>query len=217
MCWYNLVMGLMAFLDSSQLYLFVGACLALVAIPGPAVAFIVTRSVSEGTVLGVKTAAGIALGNLCQALAAAFGLAAILASYPSVYQLIKYIGAGYLIYLGIRAFLAKEKSPTTKGLDRMGAAFRQGALVGLLNPKVSLFLLAFLPQFTDPTSDPLWEQLLTLGVGFVFIGWAGDTFWALCAGLASTRLRNKGGTAWGRYASGLVYCVLGIATAFWWN
>lgn len=207
----------MAVPDPSQLILFVGACVALVAIPGPAVAFIVTRSVGEGTGVGVKTAAGIATGNLCQALAAAFGLAAALASHPYAYQIIKYSGAGYLIYLGLRAFWAKERSQTGGAVTRTGAAFRQGALVGLLNPKVALILLAFLPQFTNPARGPLGEQLLALGVGFVFIGWIGDTFWALGAGLASARLRSKGGRSWGPYASGAVYCAVGIATAFWGN
>jgi len=201
--------------ESSQLYLFVGACLALVAIPGPAVAFIVARSVSEGTSVGVKTAAGIAIGNLCQALAATFGLATVLVSYPSVYQFIKYAGAGYLIYLGIRSFLAKNGSRSSSPTTQTVATFRQGALVGLLNPKVALFLLAFLPQFTNPDNGELWTQLLYLGLGFVFIGWLGDTAWALCAGLVSARLRKRGGFAWGRYAAGVIYCAVGITTALW--
>ena len=96
--------------EFTQIYLFIGACLALVSIPGPAVAFIVVRGVSEGTKAALRTAAGIAVGNLCQALAAAFGLAALLVSYPSVYLWIKYAGASYLIYLGLRSFFAKANS-----------------------------------------------------------------------------------------------------------
>lgn len=202
-------------MDFSQVYLFIGACLALVAIPGPAVAFIIARSASEGTRVGVVTAAGIAIGNLCQALAATFGLAAVLVSYPSVYQLIKYAGASYLIYLGIRSFISKSTPTPSDEVPQNTPSFRQGALVGLLNPKVALFLLAFLPQFTDPESGALWSQFLSLGLGFVFIGWLGDTTWALCAGVVSSRLRKRGGFTWGRYAAGLVYCAVGTSTAIW--
>lgn len=202
-------------MSHSQMYLFIGSCLALVAIPGPAVAFIVTRSVSEGIGVGVRTAAGIAVGNLCQALAATFGLAAVLASHPSLYQMIKYAGAGYLIYLGLRSFFTKGSSPSRSDSPQNTPAFRQGVLVGLLNPKVALFLLAFLPQFTNPENGVLWKQFLSLGLAFVFIGWLGDTTWAFCAGLASKRLRKKGGSIWARYAAGAVYCLVGITTALW--
>lgn len=205
----------MDFFADPRLFLFVGACLTLVAIPGPAVAFIVARSASEGTLAGTKTAAGIAIGNLCQALTAAFGLATILNSYPSVYHIIKYMGAAYLVYLGVRSFSAKTESNVTREPIRTTTAFRQGALVGLLNPKVAVFLLAFLPQFTNPESGTLQTQLLLLGIGFVFIGWLGDTTWAVSAGFVSAKLKRKGGFAWGRYAAGAVYCAVGVATALW--
>lgn len=206
---------LMPLPEFTQIYLFIGACLALVAIPGPAVAFIVARGVSEGTKAAVRTAAGIAVGNLCQALAAAFGLAALLVSYPSVYLWIKYAGASYLIYLGLRSFFAKANSRASSDNERNSPSFRQGALVGLLNPKVALFLLAFLPQFTNPENSELWLQLLYLGFGFVFIGWLGDSTWALFTGLASARLRRNNDLSWGRYAAGIVYCAVGITTALW--
>ena len=206
---------LMPLPEFTQIYLFIGACLALVAIPGPAVAFIVARGVSEGTKAAVRTAAGIAVGNLSQALAAAFGLAALLVSYPSVYLWIKYAGASYLIYLGLRSFFVKANPRASSNNERNSPSFRQGALVGLLNPKVALFLLAFLPQFTSPENGELWLPLLYLGFGFVFIGWLGDSTWALFAGLASARLRRNNGLSWGRYAAGIVYCAVGITTALW--
>jgi len=198
-----------------RLILFIGACLTLVAIPGPAVAFIVARSASEGTAAGARTAAGIALGNLCQALAAAFGLATALETYSFAYVIIKYAGAGYLIYLGFRSFAEKAELSATREPIRSRAAFRQGALVGLLNPKVAVFLIAFLPQFTNPDSDAIKSQLFFLGIGFVLIGWLGDTIWAVSAGLASSKLNRKSGFPWGRYAAGTVYCAVGIATALW--
>ncbi len=207
--------GLMPLPEFTQIYLFIGACLVLVAIPGPAVAFIVARSVSEGTNAGLRTAAGIAVGNFCQALAAAFGLAALLVSYPSVYLWIKYAGASYLVYLGLRSFIVKTNSRTSGDNERSSPSFSQGALVGLLNPKVALFLLAFLPQFTNPENGELWLQLLYFGFGFVLIGWLGDSAWALFAGLASSRLRENRGLSWGRYAAGIVYCAVGITTALW--
>jgi threonine/homoserine/homoserine lactone efflux protein len=201
--------------EFTQIYLFIGACLALVSIPGPAVAFIVVRGVSEGTKAALRTAAGIAAGNLCQALAAAFGLAALLISYPSVYLWIKYAGASYLIYLGLRSFFAKANSRASIDDKRNSPSFRQGVLVGLLNPKVALFLLAFLPQFTNSENGELWLQLLYLGFGFVFIGWLGDSTWALFAGLARARLHRNNDLSWGRFAAGIVYCAVGITTAIW--
>lgn len=200
-------------LDPSQLTLFVGASLALVAIPGPAVAFIVARSLAEGARAGIATAAGIAIGNLCQALAAAFGLAAALSASPIAYQAIKYAGAAYLLYLGLRSFLAP--APISTEQPRPSSGFRQGALVGLLNPKVALFLLAFLPGFADPARGQLWLQLLALGSIFVIIGWVGDSLWAACAGLVVARIRRNRASPWPRYASGAIYCLLGLATALW--
>lgn len=203
--------------DRSQLILFVGATLALIAVPGPAVTFIVARSVSEGLGVGVRTAAGVAVGNLSHALAAAFGLAAVLLAYPVAYQVIRYAGAGYLVYLGVRALGAREggEARSEKKATEERSVFLQGMFVGMLNPKVALFLLAFLPQFTSPEAGQVWLQLLILGVGFVLMGWAGDTLWAVSSGIVGKWIRKGGAGKWGRYASGGVYIALGIATVVW--
>ena len=204
--------------SGSQYILFIGACLALVAIPGPAVAFIVARSLSQGTTVGVTTAAGIALGNLVQALAAAFGLAALLAASPFAYQTIKYIGGAYLCYLGIRGFFGSNNSGANKHPSPQArTALLQGFLVGLLNPKVALFLIAFLLPFTNPEQGDLWLQVLLLGLTFVLIGWGGDTTWALCSGVVGKRLQRGTPAKWTRFASSIIYCTLGLITAFFMN
>ena len=117
--------------------------------------------------------------------------------------------------MGIGASDAKANSRASTDNERNSPSFYQGALVGLLNPKVALFLLAFLPQFTNSENGELWIQLLYLGFGFVFIGWIGDSTWALFAGLASARLQRNNDLSWGRYAAGIVYFAVGITTAIW--
>lgn len=202
--------------DAGQIGAFVVACLALVAIPGPAVAFLVAKSVSEGRGVGVASAAGVAVGNLGHALLAAFGASAVFASSPMAFSGLKWAGAGYLIWIGIKSLTTKETSSEKNGRARSGSSvFLDGAMVGILNPKVALFLLAFLPQFAIPERGDMWVQLLALGVLFVLIGWAGDSCWALLSGTIGKRF--AGGTKARKKAkvvSGIFYVVLGVILAF---
>ncbi|MBK1876918.1 LysE family translocator [Pelagicoccus mobilis] len=207
--------------ELSQWLVFIGACLALVAVPGPAVIFIVARSVSDGLRVGLVTAAGIGLGNLTHAIAAAFGVSAVVASIPWAMDAVRYLGAAYLIYLGLRGLLARSKGNegATKEESSLKSKrrsdFAKGYFVALLNPKVILFLLAFLPQFVSQADGEFWLQLLVLGCSFVFIGWIGDSTWALLAGSVSARLRKGAGErAWVKVVPAVVFIGLGIMTAF---
>lgn len=209
-------LGDAAMISFTQLAPFVLACVALVAVPGPAVAYLVTRSLEEGKSVGVRSAAGVAAGNFGHALLAAFGVSAIFASSELAFDLLKYVGAAYLIYLGARRFAAGDaKSRRRERRGRRGSVFLEGATVGILNPKVALFLMAFLPQFADAEQGRMWLQLLGLGTLFVVIGWIGDSCWALASGFFAGMF-GKGGAppSWGRWASGCVFIALGLLTAF---
>src|SRR5437763_8809060 len=136
----------------TALSLFLLAALGLLFIPGPAVLFVVTRSVDQGKQAGVVSAAGIGVADLVHTTAAAFGLSALLLTSALAFTIVKYLGAAYLIYLGVETYLAREESqqaqvPASRSLSQL---FAQGFLVNLLNPKTALFFYAFLPQFVNP-------------------------------------------------------------------
>lgn len=203
--------------EVSQWYVFIAASLALVAIPGPAVAFIVARTLASGRKTGLVTAAGIGLGNLIHAMAAAFGVSALIVASDWALAGIRYAGAAYLVSLGARSLLARAKGEKDGALDpraSRGSDFRKGILVALLNPKVILFLLAFLPQFVDPERGELSLQLLILGVSFVLIGWLGDSSWALVSGSLAKRLMKAAPSRSVSVASAFVFIALGLLTAF---
>lgn len=135
--------------DPTKLYLFIIASLALLLVPGPAVLYIIGRSVSQGRPAGVASVLGIEVASLVHVTAAALGLSAILLSSALAFNVVKYLGAAYLIYLGIRTLLSKDKAPEEAAAkpDSLRRIFTQGVVVNLLNPKTALFFFAFLPQF----------------------------------------------------------------------
>jgi threonine/homoserine/homoserine lactone efflux protein len=196
--------------------LFAIASAALVAIPGPAVIYIVTRGVVHGRRGGLVSMFGVEAGNYVEVLAATVGLAAIVASSATAFTVVKYIGAVYLIWLGIRAFRegvgAVAESAAPERSERR--LFWEGFAVGALNPKLAIFLLAFLPQFIDPQVGPVWLQTLVLGTIFSLCAVIGDTLFALAAGTAGTRLRRwlatPGRLSW---AAGAIYVGLGLTAA----
>jgi len=196
------------------LSVFAVACVGLVALPGPAVLYIVTRGIVHGRRGGVVSMLGVEVGDFVQVLGATAGLAAIIASSATAFTAIKYAGAAYLIYLGVRAL--REPGPS-EDQERPPVSdrhlFWNGFLVGALNPKLTLFLLAFLPQFIDPAAGPVWLQTLVLGSIFSVTAAIGDSAYALAAGTAGQRLR---GLVRGRglaRASGVVYIGMGIGAA----
>jgi threonine/homoserine/homoserine lactone efflux protein len=198
------------------LYVFAGACAALVAVPGPAVLYIVTRSVSHGRRAGLVSMAGIETGNFLQVIAASAGLAAIVASSATLFSIVKYAGAAYLIFLGIQALLAGGGAPW----EAIGSShshrrlYWEGVAVGSLNPKLALFLLAFLPQFIDPGVGPVWLQTLILGGLFSLVAGLGDSLFALAAGTVAERWRSGARSGvWAMRASGGILVGLGVFTA----
>lgn len=203
-------------LDPAKLSFFLIAALVLVVTPGPAVLYVVTRSLDQGRAAGIVSVLGVGVGNFAHVVAAALGLSALLASSALAFSALKYAGAAYLIFLGIRKFVspAAEFSAVQYRSESRGAIFRQGVVVAALNPKTALFFLAFLPQFTDAHRGAVWLQFVVLGTITVLLGVASDTCYALLSGSFGDWLKRRKGFLRGeKYISGSVYCGLGLATA----
>ena len=181
-------------LDLTRLPLFVVASAVLIASPGPAALYIIARSVSQGRRIGLISVAGIETGNLCQVTACALGLSALLLSSPLAFSVVRYAGAGYLIFLGVRCLLpARQGAAAAATLPAgHGRAYTDGLVVALLNPRTMLFFVAFLPQFADPARGHMPMQLMVLGVLFVAMAIIGDGTYALLAGTLGRRLTNSG-------------------------
>jgi threonine/homoserine/homoserine lactone efflux protein len=202
--------------DPGSLGFFIVAALALLLTPGPAVLYIVTRSVDQGRRAGIVSMLGVHVGTLVHIAAAAAGLSALLAASALGFSVVKYAGAGYLVYLGIRRLM--DRPDTSASVDRreprLRRAFLDGVVVNVLNPKTALFFLAFLPQFVDVSRGRVGGQVLVLGLVFVLLGLVTDGTYALTAGTAAQWLRGHprflGG---GRWLSGGVYIGLGVAAA----
>jgi threonine/homoserine/homoserine lactone efflux protein len=203
--------------ELSKFTLFVVAALVLLVTPGPAVLYIVTRSVDQGRRAGFVSALGVATGTLFHVAAAALGLSALLASSVLAFDAVKYAGAVYLVYLGVRKFIvsdqpAEDPSRTPASLQRV---YIQGVLVNVLNPKTALFFLAFLPQFVSVSRGRIAIQILFLGLTFILLGICSDGTWAVVAGTVGMSLkRNLRFLRAQRYFSGSVYIGLGLAAAF---
>lgn len=193
---------------------FLSASFLLAVTPGPGVFYIVTRSLAQGRRSGLASVAGVALGNLGNALGASIGLAALFATSSLAFTLVKYTGAAYLIYLGIQALRAPPAPVSAKAPEpaRMGRIFRDGCMVALLNPKTAVFFAAFLPQFMGADAPP--AQGVVLGMMFVAIAAMTDSGYALAAGSLAPRLaRAQGVRRLGRYLSGGAFIGLGVFTA----
>lgn len=202
--------------DVSTIGIFAVAALALLVIPGPAVIYITTRSIDQGRAAGIASVLGIATGTLVHTAAAAVGLSALLASSAVAFGVVKYVGAAYLVFLGVRRILMAE--PVGQDLvvppRSLRRIYGQGVLVNVLNPKTALFVFAFLPQFVDPARGAVASQVSFLGVAFVLLGVCSDGLWAVTAGTASEWLRgNVRFLRAQRYVSGGTLIGLGVATA----
>jgi threonine/homoserine/homoserine lactone efflux protein len=203
-------------ISHSSLLLFVTGAAILLAIPGPAIMYIVSRSIGQGRAAGLVSAAGITVGTLFHVAAATLGLSALLASSAIAFQFVKYLGAAYLIYLGIRVLRSGDAQilEAAKGEQRLARIFAQGVLVNLLNPKTALFFLAFLPQFVEPARGYATLQIFELGVLFALMGWCSDSIWALAAGTVAERFRTSARLRRAqRNVSGGALIALGLASA----
>lgn len=196
----------------STLVLFALAALALIAIPGPNMVYVATRSLSEGRRAGFASALGLLTGTLIIVVATAAGLSALIASSAVAFDVLRYAGAAYLIYLGLKALLSRQngdQSAAPKPIS-LARAYRQAIVVQLLNPKVALFFVAFFPQFIDPARGPVWTQVLALGAILGTLGFALDCGYAFAASAAGRRLQSF---RHGRRVTGAVYLALGAAAA----
>ena len=203
-------------IESSQLYLFIGAALALLLVPGPAVLYITARSASQGRIAGLVSVLAIETANFLQAAAAALGLAAIVYSSALAFDVVKYLGAAYLIYLGIsKLFFSKDKDiDEAVEPESLWRIYWQGFVINLLNPKTALFFFAFLPQFVSPERGNVTGQSFLLGAIFVLLAIVTDSLYALLASSLAGQLKgNRRFQKGGRYFAGLVYIGLGITTA----
>jgi threonine/homoserine/homoserine lactone efflux protein len=203
--------------DPSTFGLFVAAALALLLVPGPAVLYVVTRSMDQGRLTGLVSVLGIGLGTLVHVAFAAVGLSALLASSAAAFSVVKWLGAAYLVWLGLRRLFARDdnEEPIAAEPKQLSRVFLQGVIVNVLNPKTALFFLAFLPQFVDPSRGSAWTQVMVLGTTLVLLGLLTDGLYALLSGTAGAWLRQRNASfrRVQRYGSGSVYLALGAASA----
>lgn len=203
-------------LSSTTLALFLPAVLLLLITPGPVVLYIVTRSIDQGRRAGLVSVLGSEIGNLVHVLAAALGLSAILLSSTLAFDVVKYLGAAYLVYLGIRKLLASDEAARqTVQPAPLRRIFFQGIAVAVLNPKTALFFFAFLPQFVDSSKGALALQVLLLGLIMLAMAIISDSCYALAAGTIGAQLnRSRLFPRIQRYFTGSVYIGLGLAALF---
>lgn len=201
--------------DTSTLTAFSVAALILFIVPGPAVLYVVSRSMTGGRKAGLVSVLGLHAGSVVYVIAAMAGLTAILVRSTAAFTAVKWAGALYLIYLGVRTLLADDDADDlrTVGEGGLRRAFTQGFIVNLLNPKTAIFFVAFVPQFVDPAEPPA-TQILVLGILFIILGTLSDSAYALVAGSVGSALQEK--SAWRRgrrWVSGTIYLALGVAAA----
>ena len=204
-------------IDPTTLLTYTAIVLGFVFIPGPATVLTVARATTSGTRVGIATGAGVAVGDILHTIMAIVGISAIIATSALLFSIVKYLGAAYLIYIGLRALLEKAPSNLSYGRVPITArqAFRQAVLAEMLNPKTALFFLAFLPQFVDPAAGDVALQLASLGVIFVALGLLSTVIFAISAGsLGAFLRRNPVVLRWQGKVIGGIYCALGARLAF---
>jgi threonine/homoserine/homoserine lactone efflux protein len=203
-------------LDLSSYLVFLAASVALILVPGPAQALVIARTLAQGRRAGALTALGLNIGTLFHTATAALGLSAILATSVLAFTIVKLIGAAYLIYLGLQALRSRADPSAATAARRHSArsTLGQAVLTGVLNPKVALFFLAFLPQFVDPSRGPVLVQFLILGASMALL----DTLYELLlvhlvSGMRERYLRSPRLVAFQTKLSGVVLVALGLRLA----
>jgi len=202
--------------DPASLAVFIVAALALLLVPGPAVLYVVARSIHQGRRVGLASVLGIHVGTLVHIAAATVGLSALIVSSAVAFTTVKIAGAVYLVGLGLWTLVSRRAEPEIAlgGERNLRRAFAQGIVVNVLNPKTALFFLAFLPQFVDRDASHPALQIAFLGLLFAALGLVTDSLWALASGTAGGVLRrSRRFVRVQRYVTGSVYVGLGVATA----
>ena len=204
--------------SSSAYAVFLATALAILLVPGPAVLYVVTRSIEMGRGGGIASVAGITTATFVYVALAAAGLSSLVVASPAVFDVVKYAGAVYLIFLGVRRLLRRgveevAEEPVPRTLRR---AYTQGVVVNLTNPKMIVFVFAFLPQFVDPHASRPWLETLVLGLSFTILAFLSDSLYALAAGSVADRLRGTERIAKiQRWVGGSVLVGLGVLAAVW--
>lgn len=202
--------------SASHYALFVVAALALLAIPGPAVLYIVGQSIDGGRRAGLASVLGITTGTLVHVTAAAAGLSALLVGSAVAFDTVRYAGAAYLVAIGIRRLLTRADPIMVVGRAprSLRRSYGRGIVVNVLNPKTALFFLAFLPQFVDVSQGRIWLQIVVLGLTMTGLGLLSDGVYALVAGTIADRLRDSARfRAAQRWVAGSLFVGLGAAAA----
>lgn len=197
---------------------FLATAIVLLLVPGPAVLYVVTRSIEMGRSGGLASVAGITTGTVAYVALASVGLSSLILASTVAFDVVKYVGAAYLFLLGVRRLLGRGlQEPGEEAVPRTRRrAYMQGVFVNLTNPKTIVFIFAFLPQFVDPDAAHAWAQVLALGLSFALLGLLGDSMWAVAAGTVADRLRGSRGIARvQRWIAGSVLLGLGILAAVW--
>ncbi|RCG30998.1 LysE family translocator [Sphaerisporangium album] len=196
----------------STLLVFSAAALALVVIPGPNIIYITARGIAQGRAAAIASAVGVETGTLLHIAAASAGLSYLIARSAAAFTVVKWAGAAYLVYLGVRTLADRRgQAGEVVASQPLGRVFLEGVIVNVLNPKVILFFLAFLPQFVDPAAGSPALQIAVLGATLLLLGIASDMVYAVGAGTLGRVLRRRGKSI--KYVSGCVYLGLGVATA----
>jgi len=208
--------------DAALLGLFIPASVLVALSPGPAVLYIVARTFDQGRAAGLASVFGVAIGSLVHIAAAVLGVSAILAASTTAFAIVKYVGAAYLVWLGVRKLLERNAAPAARVFAAapmpLGRIVREGILVNVLNPKTALFFLAFLPQFVRPEAGAPLLQIFVLGTIFMLVCVATDSAYALTAAGAGKWLRGRLAASpraarAQRYLIGSTYIGLGAMTA----
>ena len=195
---------------------FVVTCLALLAIPGPAVLYIISRSIDQGRTAGLLSALGVTTGTLVHIAAAAIGLSSLILASRAAFDAVRYVGAAYLIFLGVRRLLTRgaDEALDVRPERTRRDLYTQGVIVNLLNPKTIVFIFAFIPQFVNVDSGHTWFQIMLLGLTFAALGLMSDSLYAVAAGTVADRLRGTPLVARvERFVGGVVLVGLGVAAA----
>ncbi len=196
--------------------IFVVTALAILAIPGPAVLYVVIRSIEQGRRAGLESVLGITTGTVVHVTLATVGLSELVLASKVAFDAVRYAGAAYLIYLGVRRLLSRrvEEDPTRRAPRSRRDLYTQGLIVNLLNPKTIVFIFAFIPQFVDVNAGHIWLQIMLLGLTFAGLGLATDSLYAVVASKAADRLRGTPAIARvERWFGGSVLIGLGVAAA----
>ena len=196
--------------------LFIATALALLAIPGPAVLYVVGRSIDQGRTAGLASVLGITTGTIVHITAATVGLSSLVLASEVAFDAVRYVGAAYLVLLGIRRLLMRGAEEEAGGRPprTLRRLYTQGLVVNLLNPKTIVFIFAFIPQFVDVGAGHVWLQILLLGLTFAGLGLASDSLYAVVAGTVADRVRGTPLVARvERWFGGTVLIGLGVAAA----